>query len=92
MAIVKQDKQVFFNGNSVLLNKGVEYADESAVVAKFPELFEAAKKVVKKVEKKVEAKKVELKEELLVEAPVEALEVTEEDTEDEEKPKRRKRK
>jgi len=98
MVTVKQDTQVFFNGGSLVLTKGVQFKKDAALVKAKPELFEGVKQEPKV--KKVEAKVEELKEELLIEEPVAALQVEEtfevvtetvEETE-EEKPKRRKKK
>jgi hypothetical protein len=106
MVIVKKDTQVFFNGGTLFLSKGIQYKEDAGIVQAKPELFEGAKSAPKvKKAKKVEAVKVieEPKEELLIEEPVGALvieekfeiaeEVSEEVSEEtEEKPKRKKRK
>ena len=95
MVIVKKDTQVFFNGETLLLSKGVQYKEDAGIVQAKPELFEGAKSAPKV--KKVETVKVieELKEELLIEEPVGALVIEEKfeiAEETEEKPKRRKKK
>lgn len=76
MAKIIKSKSVFFGGMNVELVKGNEVQDSSALVKKFPELFEISKEQTPQKKKPVNSTvsktraKTQAKEELLVEAPI----------------------